>query len=206
MLNLYICASNKPWKKSWWRLKSLEELCNNRTIKNNYRFYFKGSVSRVLRCVLLYINQKLFSRPIIASHNILTFLKGQFTINKNRQAHPCTMIWFCPDDIEIAGKWVFPQYWNSQQPLCVIWYNGKVLIHHIAGFMSSYCANEGIFAFQYGGNVLFPWYHLTQRSLLHISILQISIKMQKNICQSKKLSWPQFVSYQSKICTDCSLL
>jgi hypothetical protein len=34
--------------------------------------------------------------------------------------------------------------------------------------MSSYCANERIFAFQYGGNVLFPWYHLTQRSLLRI--------------------------------------
>ena len=77
------------------------------------------------------------------------------------------MIWFYPDNIEIAGKWVFPQYWNSQQPLWVIWYHGKVLIHHIAGlylgFMSSYCANEGIFAFQYGGNILFPWYHVTQR-------------------------------------------
>ena len=43
------------------------------------------------------------------------------------------MIWFCPDNIEIAGKWVFPQYWNSQQPLWVIWYHGKVLIHQIAG-------------------------------------------------------------------------
>ena len=42
--------------------------------------FFKGSVSRVLRWVLLYIIQKLFSRPIIASHKILTFLKGQFTI------------------------------------------------------------------------------------------------------------------------------
>ena len=40
----------------------------------------KGNVSRVLRWVLLYIIQKLFSRPIIASHKILTFLKGQFTI------------------------------------------------------------------------------------------------------------------------------
>jgi len=40
----------------------------------------KGSVSRVLRWVLLYIIQKLFSRPIIASHKILTFLKGQYTI------------------------------------------------------------------------------------------------------------------------------
>ena len=45
---------------------------------------FKGSVSRGLSWVLLYINQKLFSRPIIALHNILTFLKGQFTINKKQ--------------------------------------------------------------------------------------------------------------------------
>ena len=93
------------------------------------------------------------------------------------------MIWIHPDNIESGGKWVFPQYWNSQQPLWVIWYHGKVLIHHIAGlslgFMSSYCANEGIFAFQYGGNVLFPWYHLTQRSLLRISILRILIKVRK---------------------------
>ena len=79
-------------------------------LKKKKIHFFKGSASRVLRWVLLYIIQKLFSRPIIASHKILTFLKGQFTINKNRQAQPCTMIWFCPDNIEIAGKWVFPQY------------------------------------------------------------------------------------------------
>ena len=72
--------------------------------------FVKGSVSRVLRWVLLYIIQKLFSRPIIASHKILTLLKGQFTIYKNWQPHPCTMIWFYQDNIEIAGKWVFPQY------------------------------------------------------------------------------------------------
>ena len=64
-------------------------------------------------------------------------------------------LWFYPDNIEIARKWVFPQYWNLQQPLWVIWYHGKVLIHHISGlslgFMSSYyCANKGIPAFQYG--------------------------------------------------------
>jgi len=49
---------------------------------------FKGSVSRVLRWVLLYINQKLFSRPFIAAHKILTFLKGQFTINKKQAGTP----------------------------------------------------------------------------------------------------------------------
>ena len=112
------------------------------------------------------------------------------------------MIWIHPDNIESGGKLVFPQCWNSQQPLWVIWYCGKVLIHHIAGlslgFMSSYCANEGIFTFQYGGNVLFPWYHLTQRSLLWILILRILIKVRKNFCQKKSSSWPQFVSYWSK--------
>jgi len=140
---------------------------------------------------LLYINRKLFSRPIIASHKISTLLKGQITISKIRQAHTCTMIWLYPENIEIAGKWMFLQYWNSQQPLWVICYHGKVLIHHIAGlslgFMSSHCSNEGISAFQYGGKVLFPWYYLTQRSLLQISILQILIKVRKNFCQTKKL-------------------
>ena len=36
------------------------------------------------------------------------------------------MIWIHPDNIESGGKWVFPQYWNLQQPLWVIWYHGKV--------------------------------------------------------------------------------
>ena len=48
----------------------------------------KGSVSRVLRWVLLYINQKLFSRPIIALHKILILLKGQFTIYKKQAGAP----------------------------------------------------------------------------------------------------------------------
>ena len=43
---------------------------------------FKGSVLRVLRWVLLYINRKFSSRPIITSHKIVTLLKGQFTICK----------------------------------------------------------------------------------------------------------------------------
>ena len=28
-------------------------------------------------------------------------------LTKNRQAHPCNMTWFCPDNIEIAGQWGF---------------------------------------------------------------------------------------------------
>ena len=152
--------------------------------------------------VLLYINQKLFSRPIVASLKILTFLKGQFTINKNRQAHPCTMIWFHPENIESAVKCGFGAILKFTTAR-VSWYYGKVLIHHIAGlslgFMSSYCAKEAIPAFQYSGKVLFLWYHLTQRNLLQISILRILIKVRKNFCQTKKL-------ILTSICTDCSLL
>ena len=48
------------------------------TTDSHFPSMFKGSVSRVLRWVLLYIIQKLFSRPSIASHKILTFLKGQY--------------------------------------------------------------------------------------------------------------------------------
>jgi len=55
--------------------------------------------------VLLYIIQKLFSRPIIASHKILTFLKGQFTIYIKQAGAPCTMIWIHPDNIESGGKY-----------------------------------------------------------------------------------------------------
>jgi len=44
---------------------------------------FTGSFSRILRWVLLYINLKVFSRPILASHKILSLLKVQFTIYKN---------------------------------------------------------------------------------------------------------------------------
>ena len=42
---------------------------------------FKGTVSRDLRWVLLYINRKLFSRAIVAHHTILILLKGHCTIN-----------------------------------------------------------------------------------------------------------------------------
>ena len=37
---------------------------------------------------MLYINGKLFSRPIIASHKILTLLKGQFIIYKKQAGAP----------------------------------------------------------------------------------------------------------------------
>jgi len=126
---------------------------------------------------LLYINWKLFTRPIIALHKNLILWRGQFTIYKKQAGVPLFSDMVLSRQYWNRRKWVFPQYWNSKQPLWVIWYCGKVLIHHVAGlslgFMSSYCTNEGIPAFQYGGKVLFSWDHLTQRSLLRISILQI---------------------------------
>ena len=64
------------------------------------------------------------------------------------------MIWIHPDNIESGEKM------SVSAILKFATASGKLLIHQIAGlslgFMSSYCANEGIFAFQYGGNVLFP--------------------------------------------------
>ena len=41
---------------------------------------FKGTVSRELRPLLLYIIRKLFSRPIVASLKIFILLKGQFAM------------------------------------------------------------------------------------------------------------------------------
>ena len=64
----------------------------------------KGSVSRVLRWVLLYINQKLFLRPIVTSHKIFTFLKGQFTINKKQAGAPLYY------DMVLSR-----QYWNRRK-------------------------------------------------------------------------------------------
>ncbi len=45
-----------------------------------FKKYFKGSVSRKLRPMLLYIIGKLFSRPIVASLKIFILLKGQFAM------------------------------------------------------------------------------------------------------------------------------
>ena len=55
---------------------------------------FKGSVSRMLRWVLFYVNQKLSLRPIIASHKILILVKGQFTIYTKQAGAPlyCDMV------------------------------------------------------------------------------------------------------------------
>ena len=56
------------------------------------------------------------------------------------------------------------------------------------GFMSSYCANVGISAFQYGGKVL----HISMISshseepVANFNIVNLN-KMRKNFCQTKKL-------------------
>jgi len=55
---------------------------------------FKGSVSQILRWVLLYINRKLSLRPIIALLKILSLLKGQFPNYKKQSGEPlyCDMV------------------------------------------------------------------------------------------------------------------
>ncbi len=56
--------------------KSMVWLLQKKTLKVTTFKKLKGSVSRVLRWVLLYINQKLSLRPFIASHKIFDSLKG----------------------------------------------------------------------------------------------------------------------------------
>ena len=92
-----------------WLLHSKKEIPSNLHSQHSdslslWGFFFKGSVSRVLRWVLLYIDQKLFSRPIIAAHNIFTFLKGQFTINKKQAGAPLYY------DMVLSS-----QYWNRRK-------------------------------------------------------------------------------------------
>ena len=58
------------------------------TLDHHFRWgqeRLKGTVSRELR-LLLYINQKLFSRAIVGYHKILILLKVHFTINKRRSS------------------------------------------------------------------------------------------------------------------------
>ena len=63
-------------------LKTVLLLCQKKTngAKQAVKSYFKGTVSRELRHRLLYIIQKLFSRPIVTSLKILILLKGQFAM------------------------------------------------------------------------------------------------------------------------------
>ena len=75
-------------------------------VSKHFPIIIKGSVSRVLRWVLLYIIQKLFSRPILTSHKIFTFLKGQFTITKNQAGATLNydMVYGCFGNIEIHNS------------------------------------------------------------------------------------------------------
>ena len=65
---------------------------------------FTGTVSRELSHRLLYIIWKLFSRPIITSHKVLTLLKGQFTIYKKQAGAPLY------SDMVLSR-----QYWNRRK-------------------------------------------------------------------------------------------
>ena len=46
----------------------------------------KGTVSRELRWVLLYINRKLFSRAVVGRRKIVILLKGHLTFYKRRSS------------------------------------------------------------------------------------------------------------------------
>ena len=48
---------------------------------------FKGTVSREVKWVLLYVNQKLFSRAGDGHHKILILLTEDFSSFKNVSAH-----------------------------------------------------------------------------------------------------------------------
>ena len=85
-------------------LKLILFLFDKHIAGSNSSCFLKGSVSRVLRWVLLYINGKLFSRPIIALHKILTLLKGQFTIYKKQAGAPLF------SDMVLSRK-----YWNRKK-------------------------------------------------------------------------------------------
>ena len=68
---MWVCAqywyAQQPFWVSWYYGKVL--------IRHIADLSFKGSVSRILRWILLYINRKLSLRPIIG-HKILSLLKG----------------------------------------------------------------------------------------------------------------------------------
>ena len=111
------------------------------------------------------------------------------------------MIWFYPDILKSQENGCFRNIEISNR--LSEWYDitEKYLFTILPVFLlilwvHTYCANEGIFAFQYGRNVLFPWYHVTQRSLLQISILRILIKVRKNFCQTKKLFLTWICNFQ----------
>ena len=55
--------------------------------KKTVQYVPEGTVSRELRHRLLYIIQKLFSRPVVASLKILILLKGQFVGNVHKTVH-----------------------------------------------------------------------------------------------------------------------
>ena len=63
-------------RKVWWKKER----------RVSWDGSFKGTVSRDLRWVLLYINWKLFSRAIVAHHKMLILLKGHFTLYKRRSS------------------------------------------------------------------------------------------------------------------------
>ena len=127
------------------------------------RGLLKGSVSRILRWVLLYINRKLSLRFLFTSHKILSLLQDQFTIYKKQAGAPLYYLWYgfiqtilklqenrCFRNIEIRNN---PSEWNNitERYLSTIF-----PVFLLVLWVYTNCANEGISALQYGRKVLFP--------------------------------------------------
>jgi len=129
----------------------------------------------------MYINQKLSSRPIIASHNILTFQKGQFTINK--KGRRTLVLWYgfvqtilklqengCFRNIGIRNslsEWydITEKYLYTILPvfLLVLWVHiAQMKAFSHSNILKTYCFRDIISLrgacckFQYCGNTHFP--------------------------------------------------
>jgi len=102
-------------------------------------FDLKGTVSKKLRWVLLYINQNINPRPLIAHHKILTLVKIG-NLQQTITAFSCTAICCCPANIPYSENWHPPRI----IPRCVCvkqYYITYVLVAIPANIISrdSYC-------------------------------------------------------------------
>ena len=157
--------------------------------------------------MLLYIIQQLFSRPIIASHKILTFLKGQFTIYKKQAGTPLFR------DMVLSR-----QYWNHKKMgVSAILKFATASLSDMISWNSTYTPYCGSFSWFYE-YILRKWRHFCipiwwKRTVFVISshseepVANFNIvNFNNNAEEYLPIKKAQFVSYRSKICADCSLL
>ena len=175
-----------------------------------YNPIFKGSVSRDLRWVLLNINGNLSLRPIIASHNILTFFKGQFTINKKQAGAPLYY------DMVLSR-----QYWNRRKMgvsaiLKFATASQSDMILRKSTYKTKRKTGNMVYEF-----ILRKWRHFSipirrkhtgsvksshsEEPVANFNIVNLNKIAEESFARQKSSSWPHFASYRCKICTDCSL-